>query len=159
MTDLSDRQAASKRQGDTFEATVKNLLEIEGWKILDQNWRHPACAVEIDIVAIDPDGETWWIECKGSWESRTGNGLERTDTAKKAIANAAIIRTEPPGERCRYMLIASHFPRFGSSGETWMKRAASAYFDRFRIVRLDDVSYDDVPLQDEEPQDLDGDPV
>lgn len=142
MTDLGDRQAAATRQGSAFEETVATLLKVEGWTVHERKWRHPEVEVEIDIVASDPDGERWWIECKGSWESPSGNGLERTDTAKKAIGSAAILRLLPEDVRPRYMLITSHVPRLGSSGDVWMRRAVGVFFDRLRIVRLVDVEYE-----------------
>src|SRR5690606_4977288 len=66
--DLSARQAAAGRQGAAFEETVVLLLLVEGWTVVARKWRHPTQNVEVDIVADDPDGVRWWIECKGSWE-------------------------------------------------------------------------------------------
>lgn len=127
---LSDRQAASSRQGDAFEETVCNLLLIEGWEIHDRNWREPTVDVEVDIVASDPLGERWWIECKGSWES-SRNGLQRTDTLKKAIANGALFKVLP--EACRYMVVTSHMPIRGAA-KTWLDAALKTYVDAFRQV-------------------------
>lgn len=132
MTDqLHDRQAAASRQGSAFEETVHNLLQIEGWTIHDRNWREPTIDIEIDIVATDPHGERWWIECKGSWESPTRNGLARTDTLKKAIGNGALLRVLP--DACHYMVVTSHMPLSGA-GMTWVEAATSAYVDEFRTV-------------------------
>lgn len=144
MADLSDRQAAASRQGAAFEETVVTLLRVEGWTVHERKWRQPDVEVEIDIVAEDPQGERWWIECKGSWESPTGNGLERTDTAKKAIGSAAILRLLPLEQRSPYMLITSHLPKLGSSGDQWMRRAVGTYFDRVRVVALTDAAYSEV---------------
>jgi hypothetical protein len=128
---LHDRQALSSQQGSAFEETVCNLLRIEGWKIHDRNWREPSIEIEVDIVATDPDGKRWWIECKGSWESPTRNGLRRTDTLKKAIANGALLRCLP--DPCPYMVITSHMPLSGA-GLAWVDVALERYVDRFRIV-------------------------
>lgn len=127
---LHDRQAASSRQGSAFEETVYNLLLIEGWTVDERNWREPNVDIEIDIVATNPLGVRWWIECKGSWES-TRNGLQRTDTLKKAIANGALLRVLP--ERCPYMVITSHLPTTGA-GKTWLDAAIQIYVDEFRTV-------------------------
>ena len=128
---LQDRQAASSQQGSAFEETVCNLLRIEGWEIHDRNWREPTVDIEIDIVATDPDGKRWWIECKGSWESPSRNGLRRTDTLKKAIANGALLRVVP--DACPYMVITSHMPTSGA-GVVWLDAAIDAYVDEFRTV-------------------------
>lgn len=130
---LSDRQAAASRQGAEFEAAVELILKVEGWQIEHHRWRHPEVEVEIDYVAIAPDGQRWWIECKGSWEARS-NGLERTDTLKKAIGSAAILRILD--DRCPYMVVTSHLPRIGSSGDRWLALALDTYFDAVRIVTL-----------------------
>lgn len=132
MTDLADRQSAASRQGRAFEETVGNLLRIEGWTVDGTNWRHPEVDIEIDIIATAPDGETWWIECKGSWES-TRNGLERTDTMKKAVANGALLQLCE--DRKRYMVVASHIPVSGA-GLTWLDRAVGTYVDEVRVVTL-----------------------
>jgi hypothetical protein len=131
MSGLPDRQAAASRQGSAFEETVVNLLQIEGWTIEDRNYREPIIDVEIDIVATDPRGQRWWVECKGSWESPTRNGLQRTDTLKKAIANGALLRLlEDP---LPYMVITSHVPESGA-GAIWLERATKEYVDEFRMV-------------------------
>lgn len=127
----SDRQAAAGRQGAEFERAVATMLKIEGWTIDAERWRHPEVDVEIDFVATDPLGETWWIECKGSWESPTCNGLERTDTLKKAIGSAAILRLLT--HRCRYMVITSHLPRLGTAGDKWLALSLETYFDAVRV--------------------------
>lgn len=129
--ELHDRQSAASRQGAAFEETVANLLQIEKWTIHERNWREPTVDIEVDIVATDPHGERWWIECKGSWESPRGNGLQRTDTLKKAIANGALLRVLP--EPCRYMVVTSHFPISGA-GAIWAAAALSTYVDEFRMV-------------------------
>lgn len=136
--DLSRRQAAASRQGAAFEQAVMTMLQIEGWQIVARRWRHPEVDVEIDLVAIDPHGQTWWIECKGSWES-TRNGLERTDTVKKAIGSAAILILVD--DRLPYMLITSHLPVIGSSGDKWMRRAVECYFDEVRVWRPAEAAY------------------
>lgn len=114
--DLSNRQAAAGRQGAAFEATVELLLQIEGWTIDARRWRQPDVDVEIDLVATDPDGVQWWIECKGSWESDR-NGLARTDTLKKAIGSAYSLSRLP--KRRPYMVVASHLPKTGA-GVGWI---------------------------------------
>lgn len=126
---IQERMADASRQGAAFEETVVLLLLVEGWAILERHWREPTTDVEIDIVAKDPVGETWWIECKGSWLAKN-NGLERTDTLKKAIGSSAVLKHAP--DRRPYMLVTSHLPRAGSAGETWLNLVDA--FDRIRLV-------------------------
>lgn len=131
MSDLSNRQAAAGRQGAAFESTVETLLKVEGWTIVETHWREPEVDIEVDIVADSPTGERWWIECKGSWESPKNNGLQRTDTLKKAIANGALLRLLDGHHP--YMVIASHLPKSGA-GKVWLERAVGPYIDQLRIV-------------------------
>ena len=131
---VAERMGDASRQGAAFEQTVELLLRVEGWAIVARHWREPTTDVEVDLVAVDPAGETWWIECKGSWLAKT-NGLERTDTLKKAIGVAAILIHAP--DRCPYMLITSHLPRAGSAGETWLGLVDS--FDRIRLVGFTEI--------------------
>lgn len=128
---LAGRQAAASRQGKAFEDTVELLLRVEGWTINDRQWRHPEVDVEVDIVATNPDGQQWWIECKGSWESPSRNGLARTDTLKKAIFNGAMLLLVE--DRAPYMIVTSHLPT-GGAGETWIDRAVDMYVDEIRVV-------------------------
>lgn len=125
-----DFQAASGRQGRAFEETVVILLQCEGWTVTARNWRQPDIDVEIDIVATDPAGRPWWIECKGSWES-SRNGLTRTDTLKKAIANAYLLRQLP--DRHLYMIVTSHAPTAGA-GLKWIDAVLVDLVDQLRVV-------------------------
>lgn len=79
---------------------------------------HPRLQVEIDRVTEHPALGEVWVECKGSWQSLVGNGLERTDTLKKAIGTAAVLAHDP--DRRPYWLICSHLPRIGSAGDVWL---------------------------------------
>lgn len=124
---LADRQAAASEQGRRFEAACEVWLLTHGHRIIDRHWVHPELVIEIDRVTEHPDHGVVWVECKGSWESPTGNGLERTDTLKKAIANAAVLRRAP--DRRPYWLICSHLPRIGSRGDIWLATVRDL-FDR-----------------------------
>lgn len=132
MADLADRQAAASIQGADFESAVETILKIEGWEILDRKFRHPEVDIEIDLVAREPlTGETWWIECKGSWEG-VRPGLRRTDTTKKALFNGAMLALV--ADRCPYMIVASHGPSPNSAGAVWVDRVRDIYYDRLWII-------------------------
>lgn len=115
-------QADASMQGRTFEGLVESVLIRTGWTVLERRWREPHTLVEIDIVASDPLGEIRWIECKGSWLSASGrNGATRTDTAKKLVADAALLSTTP--DRCPYVLATSNMPEPGTPARRWIQIA------------------------------------
>jgi hypothetical protein len=124
---LSDRQAAASRQGAEFEAMCETWLKIHGHRIVERHWVHSIVGVEIDRVTMHAEFGEVWVECKGSWESPSANGLERTDTLLKAIANGYLLRYAQ--DHHSYWLMCSHLPRPGSRGELWLS-AASSLFDR-----------------------------
>lgn len=107
MTDAF--QASSTAQGREFEDAVCTLLKVGGWDIVE---RHAIVdGAEVDIVADEPNGTRWWIECKGSWRGSTP-GAKRGDTVKKAVAVAWWLSLVP--NRKKYMLVTSHLPKEGT---------------------------------------------
>jgi Holliday junction resolvase len=119
---MTSYQSRASAQGEAFERHVEAALERGGWAIKDRRSRVTALRVEVDLVALDPDGVEWWIECKGSWESDR-NGLRRTDTTKKAIASAALLAADP--DRRPYLLVTSDLPAEGSTGDLALTHALS----------------------------------
>jgi len=135
MTDTStlhDAQAAATDQGRRFEQSVITTLRCEGWTIVAT---HAVVAgVEVDVVADDPDGRRWWIECKGSWRGRTP-GSRRGDTVKKAVGVAWYLHQQP--DRCPYMLITSHLPTTsGVPGLMLQAAIDGGLFDRVVTIGL-----------------------
>lgn len=120
----TDFQAASTKQGHDFEDVVAQLLTFSGWTVTDRKYRHPDSRVEIDIVAIDPDGDLWWIECKGAdGSSKRPPGLSDGTTMKVAVGVAAHLSTydTPP-----YAIFTSHMPKEGSLPAHMLDRALAA---------------------------------
>lgn len=108
-------QSRSVRVGRAYEAQVVAGLEQLGWTIKERKWREPLADIEIDIVAIDPDGVETWIECKGSLNGVRA-GAKRTDSTKKFIADAALVfALYDPEERRPYVLITSDLPISGGA--------------------------------------------
>jgi Holliday junction resolvase-like predicted endonuclease len=126
-------QAAAGAQGRSFESAVIAQLTMAGWTVIEQHWREPSTLIEIDIIARDPTGRIWWIECKGSWLSESGrNGCLRTDTVKKLIGAAALLTLAPHREL--YMLVTSDLPERGSA-QRWLDLAGDAgWIDRFEVL-------------------------
>lgn len=117
----NDFQRSATVQGMAMESTVCFILKTEGWTIVQMHYK--INGQEIDIVANDPDGDEWWIECKGSWEGNRQGG-KRIDTVKKAIATAwhlSLIKDRPP-----YMLFLSHSPPIGTLGDQMLRDALYA---------------------------------
>jgi Holliday junction resolvase-like predicted endonuclease len=111
-------QQASTRQGREFEDTICFFLKSDGWKIEERRYR--IHGEEIDIVATDPDGDEWWIECKGSYEGKIPGG-RRIDTKKKAVAVAYSLSHVI--DRPYYMLYLSHYPFRGTYGDRMLTMA------------------------------------
>jgi hypothetical protein len=129
---IENFQARASEQGKVFEETVATLLRISGWSIVARN--QMVHGVEVDIIATDTKGVTWWIECKGSWHGRTP-GSKRGDTVKKAIAVAWYLSLQSP--RCPYMLITSHLPNPNTVGRRMLDAAqAQGLFAEIRAVGM-----------------------
>lgn len=121
-----DFQSRSSRFGLAYERQCRAALEQHGWTLsINTKWREPRADIEIDIVAIDPDGVETWIECKGSLGGDRP-GASRTDSAKKFIADAAMLNhLYAPEERRPYMLLTSNLPKSGAA-RRWLDVAVDA---------------------------------
>ena len=95
-------------------------FQLEGRKVLTD------LGVEIDQVARSRSGTVVWFEYKGSFQGARP-GLMRTDTLKKAIANAPLLRIldeHPP-----YMVLSSHVPQAGAALAMLETSRKLGYFD------------------------------
>ncbi len=144
---MTDFQASASRQGRNYESAVESTLVAFGWSIEGVRVIHPS-GVEIDIVAVDPVGDRWFIECKGSHRGPVP-GARRGDTVKKAVGVAWWLKHNDPG--CRYMLVTSHMPAPGTNGARMLDDARHVgLFDRISVIALADVDYGaDLPDDDE----------
>jgi Holliday junction resolvase-like predicted endonuclease len=143
---VSEFQASSSQQGKAFEDTVVTLLLCAGWTVDRRLLKiHDS---EIDIVATDPHGVVWWIECKGSWRGKQ-QGSKRSDTVKKAIGVAWILSTVE--DRPPYMLVTSHLPSPTSSTGRMLESAVQAgLFTCVRVVPNPFFDEPDVDLEADE---------
>jgi len=119
VSDEPDFQAWATIQGKSVEQAAQTVLRIEGWHIIQTH--AVIVGQEVDIVAADPGGVIWWIECKGSWRGKRP-GLRRPDTLKKAIAVAWYLAVAAP-DPAPYMVFTSHLPVPGSSGDAMLQAA------------------------------------
>ena len=110
-------QSAASEQGRSFHNDCVNALRYAGFDISQNGYVIDSVGIEIDIVANNIQGMTMFFECKGSMrKSRKDRpGLERTDTIKKAIANAFLFSLTEEYSCCAPLIIlASHIPTGGS---------------------------------------------
>ena len=79
------------------EEVVSRILEANGYRIVDRNWRPPAgleheqIRGEIDIVAIDPDDELVFIEVKTRSTEDFGHPFAAIDRDKARRTRALAI--------------------------------------------------------------------
>lgn len=129
---MSDFQSSSSKQGKHFEAHVRAVLGFRGWTMVSDK-PIKVDGGEVDIVALDPEGTLWWIECKGSYLNVPG--LTRQDTLKKAIATAWLILTYNSA-RPAYMLVTSDLPQPTSNAARYLRTAIGAgLFDRVEEIK------------------------
>jgi Holliday junction resolvase-like predicted endonuclease len=111
-------QSAASEQGRSFHSDCLNALKYAGFDIV-----HPhglvinEVGIEIDIVAQNRHDITMFFECKGSLRKSKKDrpGLERTDTLKKAIANAYLFSLTDEYQCCSPLIVfASHAPTGGA---------------------------------------------
>jgi Holliday junction resolvase-like predicted endonuclease len=112
-----DFQAAASEQGEAFSRDCVMALKYAGLDILNTKYNVSYVGIEIDIVAQNRHGIDMYFECKGSLRKKNTDrpGLERTDTAKKAIANAYLFSlSEEYLHTSPMILLASHVPIGGA---------------------------------------------
>lgn len=125
-------QHLSGEQGRWFEDTCRNALRWVGFELMDGRQAFPDIGVEVDIVATNRHGVSFFCSCKGSLRGNRP-GLKRTDTVKKAIADVVLLHEFGIGP---ILLMASHLPNQGA--------AAAMLTTAQRIVPFEIID----PLQD-----------
>lgn len=99
-------QSSSSRQGAWFEATCRQILEAAGFAVDAVHQRIEDAGVEVDLIGTNRHEISFFFTCKGSYRGRRP-GVRRTDTLKKAIAEAYALHQqgwEP------VVLLTSHLP-------------------------------------------------
>jgi hypothetical protein len=99
-------QAAGREQGDLFEEMSAQALSLAGFTIDARRERFGDAGIEVDIIATNEAGISFYITCKGSWQG-SRPGCERTDTLKKALAEAMLLHQHGWGP---VLLLTSHRP-------------------------------------------------
>lgn len=126
-------QAESKHSGDLFESQVLEDLARFGHKNIDKNVFISAVGCEVDFAYKFRDTQVY-VEAKGGLQGENKRpGAKRTDNVKKAIANAALIKSFYP--ETQYIVYFSDLPKFGSSSHKMLKAAIMAGFvDNVRYI-------------------------
>jgi hypothetical protein len=99
-------QAASRTQGIWFEDLCRAILIDCGFIIDGQHVEFGDAGVEVDLIATNRHAISFYITCKGSYRGKRP-GVQRTDTLKKAIAEAQALHAQGWGP---ILLLTSHLP-------------------------------------------------
>jgi hypothetical protein len=119
-------QSESKRSGDEFESKVLTDLSRFGCTDITKNVLVAETGCEVDF-AYDQRGTQVYVEAKGGLQGEKKRpGAKRTDNVKKAIANAALIKSLNPDTQ--YIVYFSDLPKYGSSSHKMLKTAVRAGF-------------------------------
>jgi hypothetical protein len=114
-------QARGVAQGKAFDEQCRLVLQGLGFWVNDRPFKVNDVGIEIDAEIRSPAGQPYWCEFKGSWHgSRPGS--RRTDTVKKALADALLLHVAPD-DYPPVLLITSHLPVEGRSGAQMIKTA------------------------------------
>ena len=133
MANTKNFQAESKHSGDLFESQVLEDLARFGQKNISKNVFVQDVGCEVDF-AYDFRGTQIYVEAKGGLQGEGKRpGAKRTDNVKKAIANAALIKSMHP--ETQYIVYFSDLPKYGSSSHKMLKAAIRAGFiDAVRYI-------------------------
>lgn len=114
-------QARGVAQGRQFDEQARLVLRGLGFAVNEKPFTVPELGVEFDAEIRSKGGKVYWCEFKGSWYG-TRPGLRRTDTAKKALADAALAHVAP-GDYPPIIVLTTHLPPAGSSGDRMLRVA------------------------------------
>ena len=119
-------QAESTISGDDFEDKVLADLVQFGYKNIKKNVIIPEVGVEADFAFMHRDRQVY-VEAKGGYRGKGKRpGAKRTDNVKKAIANAALVKSYYPD--VKYIVYFSDLPNHGKASHKMLKAAVRAGF-------------------------------
>jgi hypothetical protein len=111
------------------------VLDQAGFIVSGRNRRIRGTGVNVNFVAQDRHGQTWFFDVSGAFTSHRG-GLLRIDTVWKSLGRAYALREarrETP-----LVLLTSHLPRPKSEGDTALRSAGpNAIFDAIDMLSSD----------------------
>lgn len=119
-------QAESKRSGDFFEDLVLDDLKRSNHSNIKRRVIIEEVGVEADFAYVH-NGTQVYVEAKGGDQGEGKRpGAKRTDSVKKAIANAALVKSVFPD--VKYTIYFSDMPTYGRSAHRMIKSAVRAGF-------------------------------
>lgn len=117
-------QARGVRQGKAFDEQCRLVLQGIGFEVSDRPFTVTDLGVEFDAEIRSTSGRVFWCEFKGSWHGPRP-GLRRTDTVKKALADAFIAHAAQ-GDYPPTLFLTTHTPNPGSSGARMLEVAVTS---------------------------------
>lgn len=130
----SSFQSNASVQGAEFERqcrahALRYGFEVENWGGEEEKKRlyvAKPVSIEVDLFLCNRYGRTFFVECKGSFDSKDDrNGMSRTDTIRKALFNAYAFEygrkdgeVYPP-----FIVLTNYSPKVGTFGWIWLVRA------------------------------------
>jgi hypothetical protein len=124
-------QQRGQEQGAAFEEICEAALTQAGFNLCGRHIYLAAAGVNSDFVVANQQGLLFYVTAKGSW-SGSRPGLKRTDTFRKAIAEAALLTWRGYG---RVLLLSSHLPGAGSGMAMLRATPRSVLFDVLHPTR------------------------
>jgi hypothetical protein len=136
---VSSFQSESKKTGDEYETIVEMDLVDRGFDIYHRDYHVEGTGCEVDFIAGNNGIFLEYVEAKGGQRGfKKRPGAKRTDNVKKAIANAALIKTKDPS--IYYVVYFSSEPKPGSYSEEMINTALkSGIINEVRYKR--DITY------------------
>gem|GEM_PF-1277961 len=118
-------QAASRKQGIWFENLCRAILIDCGFRIDGEQVDFAEAGVEVDLIATNRYDISFYITCKGSYRG-VRPGVQRTDTLKKALAEAQALHTQGWSP---ILLLTSHLPNTRTGRELLASVDPEVLFD------------------------------
>ena len=104
----------SNRRGRRFEREVIDAVEAEGWCVIAEH--EVIDGIEVDLTLVHPSigqRHKLYVEAKGGTIPHC-SGLARTDTCKKAVGTAWMLRNSVTIKANSYFLVGSMMPSHDS---------------------------------------------
>lgn len=120
----TDHQSRAVRQGQDARKIANAVLKDCGFIDIKSDVRMRS-GVEVNFVAKDSIGGTWYFDVSGAFTS-SRPGLRRTDTVWKALGKAAILNGEIPD--ARLIFLTTNLPPQGSAGDSALGAAKGSIF-------------------------------
>lgn len=127
-------QSKGPEQGKAFDEQCRLILRGLGFEVGERPFRVRDAGIEIDAEMKSQGGEVYWVEFKGSWLGQRP-GSRRTDTVKKAIADAFLAHFVYPD--VKMLLLTSHLPKRDSDGHQMLRKTLEAGA-LFEVINVND---------------------